>query len=838
MAEENVRGLAVDFEAVANSSADAAAQQFAAAKATEEVGKQAQVARGALLFLSFGLMAAGGLFNKAASILGKATNSIENSFERIQYQATVVGTVLGGTAGEISAVQQEMLKLGRTTEYTAYEAGTAMRELAMAGFDLNETLGATEGTLKLATIGLIDTTSAANIAVGVLRGFNLETSTAAETTGSMNVVVAELAQASSSSASTVSDLAESLKYVAAMSSAAGISIEETLAVLMVSSDNMIRAGLAGRALRQSLIKLQQASGGIAETTKGTKEMMDALGITLVDQNGQVKSLAEIVDLLNKSMEGMGTAEKNTALAALFGSNAITMWSALMREGGDEIRKREVLLTAAASKEAIFMRTNEDATQVLMKWRKQVKDLNVDTEDLRKQLVGMGYTTEEIDAIITTITADFEGADEAMRKAAVASEITRTRLATLHGTVILMHSSLDALWASLGQEIVPLFMYFNKILRWLTDTISQFPAPIKMIIALFIVGGYVTSLLTGKILMTVAAFVMLAAALVQLNKHETENLTITMMLGQTYGVLKSQIMSTAGAVGFAAAKFVILSGLVMLNASIFWYASVQWEQGNKSLAAMIALVGVLNTLYVIQVMLKNMEIVATLRAAKAYIAETVAKWANVASTGALTASTAALAIAQRALPILFIVGAIIAISQGMWGLVPIFLIVTAATWAWNAALWANPIMAIVGAIGLLIAALSILLLKWEEVNKQWKAGWKYLFGSPDTIFDYAGNTAAGASKAVSDLNEQILGANAAFAEGKENYGFNVSGPKAPPIQNISQKVTRVVSPQVNISFGRVDIGGTMSDKELSRVVSKAAEESMKRWQQSFDAEAAR
>ena len=117
-----------------------------------------------------------------------------------------------------------------------------MRYLGMAGLTVNEVYEATPQMLSLASAGVMDLATAADIATNVLSGFNLKVADLAH-------VSDILAQASRSSNTSVEQLGSAMAYVGPVASAANQSIEMTTAAIQVMSNAGIQGTMAGTALR-------------------------------------------------------------------------------------------------------------------------------------------------------------------------------------------------------------------------------------------------------------------------------------------------------------------------------------------------------------------------------------------------------------------------------------------------------------------------------------------------------------------------------------------------------------------------------------------------------------
>src|SRR5699024_2403670 len=139
-------------------------------------------------------------------------------------------------------------ELGRSTRFSAPEAGEGMEMLARAGFDTCEVMDALPSVLDLAAAGADELGDAAEITSYILSGFALDAAESAR--------VAEfLAIASADSNVDVQVLGEAFKYVGPIASDLRVSIEDTAASIGVLGDAGIQGGQAGRQLRKGLQSL-------------------------------------------------------------------------------------------------------------------------------------------------------------------------------------------------------------------------------------------------------------------------------------------------------------------------------------------------------------------------------------------------------------------------------------------------------------------------------------------------------------------------------------------------------------------------------------------------------
>lgn len=240
----------------------------------------------------------------------------------------------GGLAGdELETVKQAALDMGAATKFSASDAAGAMLELVKAGYSTQDSMVAANSALTLAAIGNMSLENAASVVSSTLAQYNLDVSRAGD-------VVDILAQAANASRADVSDLADSLKNVGVVASTMGFSVEETSAALAVLSNAGISGAEAGTQLKSALLSLT--------TTTTASDQLTALGVSVYDTSGKMKSMDEIIDLLSASMKNMTPEEQTQALKNLGGAYGITALSALMAAGGTDKMVESMHAAPAAS----------------------------------------------------------------------------------------------------------------------------------------------------------------------------------------------------------------------------------------------------------------------------------------------------------------------------------------------------------------------------------------------------------------------------------------------------------------------------------------------------------
>ena len=227
------------------------------------------------------------------------------------------------SAANMELLRSAAISAGADTQYSATEAAGAIEELAKAGISTADILsGGLAGALNLAAAGGMEVGQAAEIAATALTQFNLK--------GSDVGHVADLLAAGAGKAQgEVSDLGMALKQGGLVASQTGLSIEETTGTLTAFAKAGLVGSDAGTSFKSMLQRLTPQS---AEAQK----LMDQLGISAYDAGGNFIGMAAFAGNLQDSLKGLTTEQRNSAMATIFGADAVRAAGILYDQGADGI----------------------------------------------------------------------------------------------------------------------------------------------------------------------------------------------------------------------------------------------------------------------------------------------------------------------------------------------------------------------------------------------------------------------------------------------------------------------------------------------------------------------
>lgn len=235
------------------------------------------------------MMATGGGIVALGKNLIETTRNFEDGMARVQ-------AVTNATQAEFQMMEQEALKWGSTTRYTATEAASSLENLTRNGLSATQATAALGPTLQLAQANTIGLAEAADITTNVMNGFGLEV----KDMGRVNDVLSSTA---AHSATNISQLAEAEKNAAPFGHSLGQSIEEVNAALGVLADVGIRGSDAGTAIRMVLM-------GLASPTAKQQKAFKQLGVDFSESTLRSEGLTKTLEKLRDSgvMKAANSAE--------------------------------------------------------------------------------------------------------------------------------------------------------------------------------------------------------------------------------------------------------------------------------------------------------------------------------------------------------------------------------------------------------------------------------------------------------------------------------------------------------------------------------------------------
>ena len=285
------------------------------------------------VFTGIGEKIASAVVMKGVSVAADALGTLKDkAVEAAEYVVEVGGSfeagmseveaISGATSSELEALENKAKSLGSSTKFSATEVASAMTNMSLAGWSVNQTLSGIDGVLQLAAASNMDLADASQIVTDNISTFNLEASQSTHLADMM-------AYAQANSSTTAAELGEAYKNCGANMNAAGQDIETTTSFLEALANNGLRSSEAGTSLaaimRDLTSKMKDGKIAIGDTS-----------VAVMDSNGNFRDATDILKDVESATDGMGDAQKQAALMATFTSDSIKGLNMLLNTGADQV----------------------------------------------------------------------------------------------------------------------------------------------------------------------------------------------------------------------------------------------------------------------------------------------------------------------------------------------------------------------------------------------------------------------------------------------------------------------------------------------------------------------
>jgi TP901 family phage tail tape measure protein len=214
--------------------------------------------------------------------------------------------VTGATGESMQRLTDRARQLGETTSFTASEVAGLMTQLGRAGFKPDQIISMTDAVLDLARATGTDGALAAKIMGQTMAQFSLEA-------GEATRVADVLTYAANATNNTVEDLGEALKMSGLQASQAGLSLEDTVAILGTLGNVGLQGTMAGTSLRRLL----------SITAAEAEKMGEIFGINTLDNAGNVRPIVDIFEDIAAATDSLPSGERMAKFNKAFGLLGIT-----------------------------------------------------------------------------------------------------------------------------------------------------------------------------------------------------------------------------------------------------------------------------------------------------------------------------------------------------------------------------------------------------------------------------------------------------------------------------------------------------------------------------------
>lgn len=260
------------------------------------------------------------MFNLGKQVIEAGAN-FEQSMAQVAATSGMSAAEVAGNISEYNDLVEAAKEAGATTMFTASQAGEALNYLALAGYNVQESIDTMPDILTIAAAGAMDLGQASDMVTDAMNALDLEIDQTGE-------FIDKMAKTAQSSNTNVEQLGKSILTVGGTATvlAGGVTELDTAIGLMANSG--IKAQQAGTSLRQIILNLT------APASTGAKKI-EELGLAVFDAEGKMRPLNEIFQDLNTIMADFTDQERMDAMNDIFDARHIRAANALLQQCGEE-----------------------------------------------------------------------------------------------------------------------------------------------------------------------------------------------------------------------------------------------------------------------------------------------------------------------------------------------------------------------------------------------------------------------------------------------------------------------------------------------------------------------
>ncbi|MCF3822492.1 phage tail tape measure protein [Salmonella enterica] len=251
-------------------------------------------------------------------------------------------------SADMVALRKQARQLGDNTAASADDAAGAQIIIAKAGGDTAAIQAATPVTLDMALANRRTMEENAGLLMGMRSAFQLSNDKVAHIGDVLSMTM-------NKTAADFDGLSDALTYAAPVAKNAGVSIEETAAMLGALHDAKITGSMAGTGSRAVLSRLQAPTGKAYDAIK-------ELGVKTADGKGNTRPIFTILKEMQRSFEknNLGTGQRAEYMKTIFGEEASSAAAVLMTAASSgKLDQLTATLKASDGKTAELVKVMQD-----------------------------------------------------------------------------------------------------------------------------------------------------------------------------------------------------------------------------------------------------------------------------------------------------------------------------------------------------------------------------------------------------------------------------------------------------------------------------------------------
>lgn len=292
---------------------------------------------------------------------------------------TEISVVTGKSRQQVAALSKEFntmaSKLGRTTAEVARASKIFFRQ----GKTTEEVMKLVEATTIAASVAHIDLAEASDYLTSTLNGFQMEATQAME-------IVDKFSAVGANAGTSFEEMAQALKKVAASANNANVDIDHMISYLATVSEVTREAPEnIGTSFKTLFARMQKIKDGdMPKELNEVDTALQSIGISLVDEAGQIDSLQIIVEKLGSKWDTLTKNQQAYIATSIAGTRQQVRFISLMDNYGRSVEILEESLESTGEAQLQFGQYLGGVEAHLKEFKAAIENLYssiVDTEEI-------------------------------------------------------------------------------------------------------------------------------------------------------------------------------------------------------------------------------------------------------------------------------------------------------------------------------------------------------------------------------------------------------------------------------------------------------------------------
>jgi TP901 family phage tail tape measure protein len=230
----------------------------------------------------------------------------------------------------LAKTKQTSIEISAVTMFTASQVATAMDNMALSGYTLEQSQAAVYDITKFATLAQMDLLEATQASTGALGAFNLKTDDSVQLAENFGSLMDKMTATFTSSRMDLEQLTQAITA----GGASFVNSSQDIATFNTMLFAMAEGGIVGE---KAGMRMRAIIDRLSDATPKAQKALSTLGVTTRDSvTGDFLPMLDVLDQMRVSLSKYGTADRAAFIKRIFGLRNITGINLILNKSKQEL----------------------------------------------------------------------------------------------------------------------------------------------------------------------------------------------------------------------------------------------------------------------------------------------------------------------------------------------------------------------------------------------------------------------------------------------------------------------------------------------------------------------